>query len=1014
LANAFIQQLYAEGIVSGELSAPESIRARAAHVAKQSGFTFVTEGKPLFRKGERWKVGSVKYKTHTRFYAQTQAIRENWEARASSVFGRPLSTERLENLTAVIQAHEGAEAFYLGKTGHQRFGSHASESVIQSELEVARRMGPQTAADTVRYRRWESEQLVGMATHQTPYWNTYRQRMGSILDEFESQGAVVGSGWQKRGGRRYRSVAEQFKLDPNKNVTLFHGTNELSAQRIAKGVFEQGADRNYVEYHRLAKAQAIESWAAPRGPVAGGLIGDRPLSALEQKQFHTPALLVTEIPSKYVGIQSGTGQFDENIVWSEGLKQAKHRVVTGEEALQRISEQNLTVQEYFEEESFKKQAAAKSSAMARTETAMAKAGKATALNPDEAWAAFLDEKTPGTPRGLPPPVEATRGFKRISRWKIGLGVGAAALAGYGITKLLPDENRGYYSFDGFQHAGTAPGIRRDMTPFGSKYDRVRKLAGMMEETFEMMTSRKGFKQALQSAKLVKTFEEGSFATAGLYRASYKGKSFRFVKKEISQEAKEELMRNAANPEKYARGLDLEHEAKFLRELGETPAAPSLYGHFDDALYMEYMPGERMGDWAVNNPAAVMTRQAKEDIEETIYQAAKKGFTNLDIHGGNILFDPKTGRGSWIDWGLATREASGVVGQSSEMSGKFLGTTGVAVPLLEQKAHMMQGSIRKVSSSFASVPAGPRAKLLAEQNASEGMKHGGMAQRKRSSITEFGSKWKGMFGRLFGGKSKAAWKGGARQLPERLQVVARDWQGVTARPERLQQFLHADIEASGLSNALQKNLKKEASQFLKGAKAQEHYVIANPRAIKEGAAEEGVSYLARYKGVMRHERFHQSIAKHKVRDSLRLLNDSSFIPEHFHKFAGKNAAEEYFAYAMEQPLVRRQSGYKHAMALFKGNDAAYTRIEALHGKNVASQLRKVLTDFGSGYRGLQASFSKTVAQAARPRAGIKLTNSAKDLKLAQENIWEWARGGGQRHTRPTGSHVQQLSNFGGIL
>jgi predicted Ser/Thr protein kinase len=49
-----------------------------------------------------------------------------------------------------------------------------------------------------------------------------------------------------------------------------------------------------------------------------------------------------------------------------------------------------------------------------------------------------------------------------------------------------------------------------------------------------------------------------------------------------------------------------------------------------------------------------------------------------------------------------------------------------------------------------------------------------------------------------------------------------------------------------------------------------------------------------------------------------------------------------------------------------------------------------------------------------RAAAKLTESTRDLRMTQEAVWDAANNGGKGHTKYAGSHVKQLSKFGGNI
>ena len=223
-------------------------------------------------------------------------------------------------------------------------------------------------------------------------------------------------------------------------------------------------------------------------------------------------------------------------------------------------------------------------------------------------------------------------------------------------KIGENFNKARNAFDGMQHGGLAQSLRHLFTPFGSKYDTVRALAKMTKQTMEQLTSSTSFKKALTSASYVGRLGAGSFGEVGLYEATYKGKKF-FTAKKTIKEGVESIIQQSADPEYYKKALDLSREASFYKQFGwkgENKTIPSLHGLTDNALYMEYMPGEVMAKYATENKGKLLPKRAVRKLRRTLQEMSEVGVLNKDIHGGNVMYDPKSGRVSFIDLGLAER------------------------------------------------------------------------------------------------------------------------------------------------------------------------------------------------------------------------------------------------------------------------------------------------------------------------------------------------------------------------
>jgi hypothetical protein len=216
-------------------------------------------------------------------------------------------------------------------------------------------------------------------------------------------------------------------------------------------------------------------------------------------------------------------------------------------------------------------------------------------------------------------------------------------AGTKIPKIQDPIN----PIEGMQHKGMSQILRKIWTDFGSKYDLVRAMAKSAGQTFEEFTKSKNFLESLANAQIVKGLGKGSFGETFLMSGQLEGKEFQFVKKTFIKPTGKHL-RRAADPA---------HEAFMLSEMGHTSMVPSLYGRTGENLFMEYMPGKMFHTIAGSGKNPYLKKAFVREIKEVMKIAASKDIKNLDIHGGNLLYDIKTKRYSWIDWGAAKQEIS---------------------------------------------------------------------------------------------------------------------------------------------------------------------------------------------------------------------------------------------------------------------------------------------------------------------------------------------------------------------
>lgn len=276
------------------------------------------------------------------------------------------------------------------------------------------------------------------------------------------------------------------------------------------------------------------------------------------------------------------------------------------------------------------------------------------------------------------------------------GILASEIFSQNNTKI-PKENRPINSIEGMSEKGIGPKLRKKNTIFGSKHDRLKLFLELIENSTSLGAKQadKNFLELLKSGKVVKQLGEGAFGTAELMEISIPGmkESFRYVRK-TSKLSRKEIAEQVVSARKrrsvdmswrigkkgedaYIEGSEAfkaylpSKEASALQKFGEeSEVIPNLYG-FDrktNEIFMEAMPGRTIQSWkdeyfAKGMDSSVFDSLNLTKIEEEIGEQskvfAKAGRQNLDIHTGNILFDPETSRVSWIDqgWNLPTQKTA---------------------------------------------------------------------------------------------------------------------------------------------------------------------------------------------------------------------------------------------------------------------------------------------------------------------------------------------------------------------
>jgi serine/threonine protein kinase len=309
---------------------------------------------------------------------------------------------------------------------------------------------------------------------------------------------------------------------------------------------------------------------------------------------------------------------------------------------------------------------------------------------------------------------------------------------------LPEENRGTNPFDGLYHRGLAPARRQHFTPFGSKYDRLKAIAGILGQSEKQLLSSSVFKRAISSAQEVKVLGKGSFGEVKLFRTAIPTQEgpelLEFVRKEtqgnvfglIKEQARvfkqytgksrwADAVQIAFKPKEeffapYSAGFDLAREAGITRQLAHTEAVPSIYQATKKEMIMEYMPGRTLEQFIkAKQTLPVEARKILEDVAE---EAATKGIANLDINARNVLYDPVSKRASWIDWGMATQTQARREVLTEKMVARLSKRLASVTPALGKRG--LEGSVTaELVPSISALPAPAQVpRRVAAQEASQ--------------------------------------------------------------------------------------------------------------------------------------------------------------------------------------------------------------------------------------------------------------------------------------------------------
>jgi serine/threonine protein kinase len=601
----------------------------------------------------------------------------------------------------------------------------------------------------------------------------------------------------------------------------------------------------------------------------------------------------------------------------------------------------------------------------------------------------------------------------------------------------------YNTIEGLRHGGLAQQKRKQLTDFGSGFDRIRQMAKTLGVSFDDLTKSKSFIDAMSSAKEVRQLGAGTFGKAHLMETEFGGESFQFVRKRLHDDLTH-FHQGGFTLKEHGHLLDLEREASMMRPFGEGKVIPSVYRSSKQELMMEYMPGKSLREFA--HEGKTLPIKARNVLDEAFQEVGSKGILNKDIHGDNILYDPKTKRVSWIDQGLARFErnvspadlAAEMEAEASlssielrKIANKVAGGKALPISMSNVKSDIMSSDsmrsqaltvLPRTAKPLTALTRKPGARFSASReafNTIAGLPEQGFAKTLRTKNTDFGSPWKG----LFGGISKKITKYlGKTPVQGAAKLINPRQAAEMAKGKSLEQFAEAlgvdtaiagkgtfgtapevtrkafagamearQISAAGLYGDDLKELGRGMIYIDPKRRAENIKEIASiTKGMDEKAVAAGIGEAGQ-KTAVYHE--YLEIATKKRFGTVDLM---------FNKLAGSehNAGqvilgEAGFVRAMGDKNLERYYGALRNTGIEKKTFAA--GLEAF-SEAADPRLKSLVTDFEFKKR-----VDRTVATGMSTRSSTALRQSAEGLQVAQKQIWENARSG-QRHTRPTGSHV----------
>jgi hypothetical protein len=592
----------------------------------------------------------------------------------------------------------------------------------------------------------------------------------------------------------------------------------------------------------------------------------------------------------------------------------------------------------------------------------------------------------------------------------------------------------HVKIEGMKEGGLAAALRKQNTEFGSKYDVMRAAARSLGTTFERLTMRKGWREALSQGRVVSELGAGKFGRAELMETEYQGMTFQYVRKTVEPERGAEWLGPMAK--EHPEFLDPRHEALMMRPYGQSETIPSLYGVNlkENVIYMEHMPGRPV--WELAESGTPIPDSVAAALHHDIKQMVRTNQVSEDIHGANVLYDPVTGRTSWIDMGGSIK-----IEAEERAAARWSMESGVERLYHRAGQHAPTSSVMDAARRAEAEVLGHATTLPTPKRIS-GMAEFGMAPTKRKLRTPFGSPWRGLFGsissqiaqmrsktHLLAHLGKDVQIGAPLLLDPRKAARMAEGKTLEQFAERLghptilvrtaedeQMFQHLvkryPATAGGAAWIRHPDLKKATGGYegilIHPAKIrQTFYEQATGMGLDPAIAKRAVESEDFLKATLYHEvlekqslyrfkrltRMEEAGASHNA--SQVLLGEGGFV-----QATGNEDLRKLFM------AVRSQQPVEHS--------AFSAGLSAFGEKGAAPYLRMILSDFGSGYRGLMASTSRSIAKAklSTARSPDAQSLAAIDLQIAQRKIWHCANGAGRYHTKRTNGFVDQLSRFGG--
>jgi predicted Ser/Thr protein kinase len=544
-----------------------------------------------------------------------------------------------------------------------------------------------------------------------------------------------------------------------------------------------------------------------------------------------------------------------------------------------------------------------------------------------------------------------------------------------FSSIFSGRDDEYNTISGLRHGGVAGATRAENTGFGSGWDVARwfaRKAGMEHGKFLRSSV---FRGALSRGKKVRRLGEGAQGTVDLYETTLMGRKFPFVKK-TAREWEDTTAREAWFTEKLQEGI-----------------VPSVYGKGKGSLYLEYMEGETLG--ALAGRGYSLPESVWRDITGQAKRSLKQGIYNEDIiNAENILFNPATGRTSWIDWGLARTFPE----------------------VLEKKAPWTQAELRELATGQASAIRMLRGLVEKRSNRAANPIHG-LGYNRSSGPGDHSSPWKGLFKGISGKISKYMARGGTGKKLLSPHEAAR-----LARGETLEGFAGKigepfRIMRTEAEEATFKQFAETLPGLRTGAAAVtgemgDQYILMSPRVLRSSFMSEATKAgmpIEQAARAVESEDFLKTVLYHEVLEKqvLASFTTRKTMPA-LHHGAQVLIGEGGFAQSL---------GNKHVRELFsvvrgqRGEErAAFSAgLEAFGKEGVTPALRKLVTDFGSGYRGIIGSAGKKAAEAMSGGRNVarSMLESSRDLRVAQNVIWKAGSSGGKGHLRYKKEHIPQL-------